>query len=73
MKEGVTEFCYNVNFDIDILNFRLGWVALEKLSHILHCQLHRAKKQAFNQCILSVMSFRAETWTLNNRPHQKSA
>ncbi|CAH0731533.1 unnamed protein product, partial [Brenthis ino] len=44
---------------------RLDWAAFGKLRHILESSIPQSlKTRAFNQCVLPVMTYGAETWTL---------
>ena len=44
---------------------RLGWAAFGKLRHIFESSVPQClKTKVFNQCVLPVMTYGAETWTL---------
>ncbi|CAG4978815.1 unnamed protein product [Colias eurytheme] len=54
------------NFEVEAnRRIRLGWAAFGKLSYIFKSSIPQSlKTRAFNQCILPVMTYGAETWTL---------
>jgi hypothetical protein len=51
---------------------QLAWVAFGKLSNIFRSEIPlNLKKETYNQCILPVLSYAAETWTLTKKQEQK--
>ncbi|MCH9657352.1 reverse transcriptase family protein [archaeon] len=51
---------------------RLGWAAFGKLSYILKSNLPQClKTKVFNQCILPIMTYGAETWNLSKEMERK--
>ena len=53
---------------------QLGWAALDKLRYIMKSNLPLClKKKVFNQCILPIMTYGAEAWTLSKSMENKLA
>ncbi|KAG7305016.1 hypothetical protein JYU34_010462 [Plutella xylostella] len=54
------------NFDKEAARrIQLGWAAFGKLRHIFSSAIPQSlKTKVFNQCVLPVMTYGAETWTL---------
>ena len=51
---------------------KLGWRQYGKLSNIMRGDIPIClKRKVFNQCIIPVMVYGAETWTLSVRMEQK--
>jgi hypothetical protein len=47
---------------------QLGWAAFGKLSRVFSSSIPQSQKtKVFNQCVLPVMTYGAETWTLTAR------
>ncbi|KAL3271590.1 hypothetical protein HHI36_022065 [Cryptolaemus montrouzieri] len=50
----------------------LSWAAFGKLKHVLTSDIpHNLKKNLYNQCILPVLTYGAETWCLTKKLAQK--
>ncbi|CAG9116776.1 unnamed protein product [Plutella xylostella] len=59
------------NFDKEAARrIQLGWAAFGKLRHIFSSAIPQSlKTKVFNQCVLPVMTYGAETWTLTLTVH----
>ena len=78
--ESVNEYIYlgqlvnsNTSFETEIKRrIRLGWSAFGRQNNILRSSLPLClKRKVFNQCILPVMTYGSETWTLTKSLERK--
>lgn len=55
-----------LNFDKEVCRrIQLGWAAFRKLRHIFSSQIPQSlKTKVYNQCVLPVMTYGTETWSL---------